>query len=293
MPVDLHQRLSEFSYGYGVTREVERLLKSVGLTPVPFLPSLIQEASLGCDVAFDRPGKALLLQFKLGEVLGLFVRTDKSKPRPPLAKQFWRFKIDTAEQDGQFDVLLKSELGGAEVYYVARRFTGWDSYISAFEREQVLDRSLIIKPSEVEDKLAADGEPDGLHRVAYDENQVFVCSQPIRLQEQPAELLAEAIRDGVEEHPVNIAYALKDVYSSLAQRRDIRMRSADNEKSLVRLPAAAPELAPSATQIAQNRIARLDAFRARFASEEVAIFAALGLETWARGTQLIAVTLDN
>jgi hypothetical protein len=215
MPVDLHQRLSEFSYGYGVTREVERLLKSVGLTPVPFLPSLIHEASLGCDVAFDRPGRALLLQFKLGEALERFVLFDKSKPRPPLAKQFWRFKIDTAEQDGQFDVLLKSEWGGAEVYYVAPRFTGWDSYVSAFECEQALDRSLIMKPSEVEDKLATEGEPDGWHRVAYDENQVFVCSQPIRLQEQPAELLGQAVRDEVEQHPVNIAYALKEVYSSL------------------------------------------------------------------------------
>ena len=76
----------------------------------------------------------------------------------------------------------------------------------------MLDRSLIVKPSEVEEKFAAKGEPDGLHRVAYDENQVFVCSKPIRLQEQPAEFLAEAIRDGVEEHPVNIASALRNVY---------------------------------------------------------------------------------
>jgi hypothetical protein len=291
MPVDLHQRLSEFSYGYGVTREVERLLKSVGLTPVPFLPSLIQEAGLGCDVAFDRPGRALLLQFKLGEALERFVRVDKSKPRPPLAKQFWRFNIDTAEQNGQFDVLLKSERGGAEVYYIAPRFTGWDSYVSAFECEQVLGRSLIMKPSEIEDKLAAEGEPDGWHRIAYDEDQVFVCSQPIRLQEQSAELLAQAFRHEIEHHPVDIAYALKDVYSSLIGRRDIRARSTEDAGRLVSHPAPAPELAPSATQIAQNRIARFDAFRARFGSEEIAVFAALGVETWALGTQLIAVTL--
>jgi hypothetical protein len=131
----------------------------------------------------------------------------------------WWFTIDTAEQGGHFDVLLRFELGGAEIYYVAPRLTGWNSYVSSFEREQALDRSLIMKPSEVEDKLAADGEPDGLHRVTYHENQVFVYSQPIRLQEQPAELLAEAIRDGIEEHPINIAYALKGVYSSWALRR--------------------------------------------------------------------------
>jgi hypothetical protein len=44
VPMDLHDQLSEFSYGYGVTREVERQLASVGLRPTPFLPSLLHEA---------------------------------------------------------------------------------------------------------------------------------------------------------------------------------------------------------------------------------------------------------
>ena len=68
MPIDLHERLSEFSYGYGVTREVERLLRSVGLRPTPFLPSLLEEAKLGFDVAFKRPGAALLLAWLLSKI---------------------------------------------------------------------------------------------------------------------------------------------------------------------------------------------------------------------------------
>ncbi|MGE3280087.1 MAG: hypothetical protein AB7O13_03635 [Alphaproteobacteria bacterium] len=269
------------------------MLKSVGLRPVPFLPSLLQEADLGCDVAFDRPGRPLLLQFKLGEALERFVRINKLKPRPPLAKQFWRFNVDTAEQNGQFDVLLKSELGGAEVYYVAPRFTGWDSYVSAFEREQVLGRSLIMKPSEIDNKLAIEFEPDGWHRIVYDEGQVFVCSKPTRLEEHPVELLGQTIRDKIERHPVDIAYVLKDVYSSLNRQRDIRVPSEEDAGHLVRRPAPAPDLAPSATQVAQNRLARLNGFQARFASEEIAVFAALGVETWALGMQLIAVTLES
>ena len=59
--VDLHERLSEFSYGYGVTREVENLLASVGLNAVPFLPSLLQEATFGFDVGFKK-GAPLLIQ---------------------------------------------------------------------------------------------------------------------------------------------------------------------------------------------------------------------------------------
>jgi hypothetical protein len=65
---DLHERLSEFSFGYGATRETEKLLESVGLKIAPFLPNLIHEAELGFDVGFDRRGKVLLLQFKLGQL---------------------------------------------------------------------------------------------------------------------------------------------------------------------------------------------------------------------------------
>jgi hypothetical protein len=46
-------------------REVERLLQSVGLRTTPFLPSLLEEKKLAFDVAFNRPGAPLLLQFKL------------------------------------------------------------------------------------------------------------------------------------------------------------------------------------------------------------------------------------
>jgi hypothetical protein len=108
LPVDLHQRLSEFSYGYGVTREAERLLKSVGLRTTPFLPSLISEGKLGFDVKFDRPGKALLLQFKLGEALQRLHWKAKAQPPPALGRPFWRFNVDTAELNGQFD--------GPEIY---------------------------------------------------------------------------------------------------------------------------------------------------------------------------------
>jgi hypothetical protein len=161
VPVDLHNRLSEFSYGYGVTREVERQLVSIGLHPTPFLPSLLHEAMLGFDVKFDRLGVALLLQFKLGEALQRFRRDDISRPPPPLGKPFWRFSIDTAEQDGQFDLLLKAEQAQAEVYYVAPRFTSWDSYVSEFQSERVLYESLLLRPSEIEAKLANQGAADG------------------------------------------------------------------------------------------------------------------------------------
>lgn len=115
--IELHERLSEFSYGYGVTRETELLLEQIGIRAVPFLPSLIQEKDLGFDVALNRPGAALMLQFKLGQSLKRFYRKDPALPVPELERPFWRFSINTAEPDGQFETLLKAEQDGAEVYY--------------------------------------------------------------------------------------------------------------------------------------------------------------------------------
>jgi hypothetical protein len=114
--LDLHERLSEFSYGYGVTRETETLLQSVGLKPTPFLPSLLQEKKLGFDVQFKGPGTFLFLQFKLGQRLQRFVRKNSAQAIPNLNRPFWRFKIDTAEEEGQFETLLRQQEKGNEVY---------------------------------------------------------------------------------------------------------------------------------------------------------------------------------
>lgn len=146
--IDLHERLSEFSYGYGVTREVERLLASV-IRTAPFLPSLLQEAKLGFGVAFNKPGTVLLIQFKLGQSLWRFVRTDPNAPLPILDHPFWRFRLNTAEPDGQYETLLKSEMDGAEAYYAAPRFVDWSEYLPFFAAETVLEHSVLIRPSAI------------------------------------------------------------------------------------------------------------------------------------------------
>jgi hypothetical protein len=55
----------------------------------------------------------------------------------------------------------------------------------------------------------------------------------------------------------------------------------------------AGELSPSREQIAAGRRQRLEALRAKAASDDDAMFAAVGLEMWAIGAQLIAVTLGE
>jgi hypothetical protein len=122
--IKLHERLSEFSYGYGVTNETRELLTTVGWHAVPFLPSLIHEKEVGFDVAFSKPGAVLTLQFKLGDQLGRFRRQYPAQPIPALERPFWRFPVHTGEQ--QFLRLWSFEVMGAEVYYVAPRFSDRD-----------------------------------------------------------------------------------------------------------------------------------------------------------------------
>jgi len=289
MPIDLHERLSEFSYGYGVTREVERLLRSVGLRPTPFLPSLLEEAKLGFDVAFKRPGAALLLQFKLGEALQRFVRADKSKPAPALDRPFWRFSIDTAEPDGQYDLLLKAEQAGEEVYYVAPRFANWDRYVEMFQNAQVLEQSLLIRPSQIQSKLVRRGEPDGWHKVVYDQYSVHVCSDAEQIEEVRVSQLASVIRSRIQHRSETVEAALRHVYTSLSHRREIRLeeRAAPSDIVQLEMMRSAPDL------IMADRSRRLESLRARAATEGDALFAVIGLEAWAVGTQLLAVTLGD
>jgi hypothetical protein len=74
-------------------------------------------------------------------------------------------------------LLLKAEQAGHEVFYVAPRFTSWDGYVLAYERDKVLERSLLLSPSQIDAQLTAAGEPDGPHRILYDERTSFVCSE--------------------------------------------------------------------------------------------------------------------
>jgi hypothetical protein len=269
----------------------------VGLRTTPFLPSLLQEKKLAFDVAFDRPGTPLLLQFKLGEALQRLRWQDPSKPAPTLARPFWRFNIDTAEPNGQFDLLLKAEQAGAEVYYVAPRFTSWDGYVLAYESERVLERSLLLTPRQIDAQLAAAGEPDGPHRILYDGWTSFVCSEAKELIEVRAGDLAHKIRTDIEQRSKRMDLALRDVHSALERQREIRVRpptlEPHGDTPYVMRAQTPGELASSPEHLAADRTRRFSDFQARAVSEPHARFAALGFEAWATGSQLVAVTLPK
>jgi hypothetical protein len=293
--INLHERLSEFSYGYGVTQEVERLLAGVGIRTVPFLPSLIQEKGVGFDVGFHGRGAALLLQFKLGQSLSRFVRSDTSHSAPTLQRPFFRFSLDTAEVDGQYETLLKAQMDGAEVYYVAPRFADWPHYVRLFEEKAVLEQSVMVTPGEIRDALVAKGSPDGHHRIIYDRTSAHVCTEPRKIRDVRPNAVAESIVKRVRAKGDSLGETIRRVYAGLENRVAIRRGRSTNTDGpkkeegadfrVFSIAALEERMPLPLTRI--ERSGRLAQLRARSESEEDAIAAALGLEFWGLGIQLL------
>lgn len=254
--IELHERLSEYSYGYGVTREAEQLLSSVGLTAVPFLPSLIHENELGFDVAFERPGRPLLLQFKLGQEVSRFRRSTPTQVIPPLERPFWRFWVDIASD--QFARLVWYETAGAEVYYVAPRFHSWKDYADAFGAGKVLENSVLVRPGEI---AAGVSDSLGRHRLVYDSKDRYICSKTFRLDRQETKKVINKFAKSVRESELSLA----DTLRPLLFREE---RGVLDERVSSRI----------SSDIMQ-----------RAKSEQHAIAAIIGYELWSQGVQLIMV----
>lgn len=253
--INLHERLSEFSYGYGVTREMERRLAAAGVHATPFLPSLLHEASLGFDVAFSGPGQVVMLQFKLGQQLSRFRRLDPTDSIPALQKPFWRYYVNVDEH--QFLRLEEFENQGADVFYVAPRFSNWSAYEMAFHASTVLQRSLMLRPSQI--RIGAAGAP-GEHRIVYDRVNRYVCSEP--------RIVAEVRPDEAIE---KVAARAQDGQPLLTQLE--RLASRQQVGDLPRV----------------SRTRQRD-FRLRARTPADGLAAEIGLEAWLQGAQVLFVT---
>lgn len=281
--IELHERLSEYSYGYGVTRETEILLEQSGMKAVPFMPNLIHEKKLGFDVGFNKPGAALMLQFKLGQSLQRFHNTSPTAPRPSLDTPFWRFSINTAEADGQFETLLNAELDGAEVYYVAPRFSDWSDYGRHFETGEVLDNSVLIQPSVIRYALDDQGAADGPHRIVYDRTRVHVCSEPRRIKEIEAEDAVQQVSISVRERQVPLGMLMEKLLNGLNERSAIRRERREDQKTVEPSRDGPRNEAYARAQ----RERRLIKFMETAETREHAVAATLGVELWTLGIQLL------
>lgn len=258
--INLHERLSEFSYGFGVTHEVQSLLEGIGLRPTPFMPNLLHEEELGFDVGFKDRGRVVVLQFKLGHELRRFHRATPSQSVPELEHPFWRFMVDTSGH--QFQRLTEFEASDADTYYVAPKFSDWKVYDSAFQEGKVLEKSLLLKPSEISRGVQAQAGSAGTHRIVYDGLNRYVCSEPTALRESRPDEIATEISMRIRQSTATLEEQVGRLYE--------RVR-----------PAAGP---------GALALSRQDRILAHSKDRTHGMAAIVGLEAWSQGAQLLFVT---
>jgi hypothetical protein len=183
-PTLMRPNISEFSYGYALTSELVEFLgyKGVG---APVFPSLKDEGTLGYDVKL--PGVIpVFLQFKLCDrmVSGAANEADL------LGVPHFRMHLRPLRHSDQHDLLIALEAQGNAVFYACPEFTEPDELNDAYDKKQVLARSMLLSPSAIG---SLDG---GDHHVAFLPGApvAYVCSEP-RIAEREAgrEALAHAV----------------------------------------------------------------------------------------------------
>jgi hypothetical protein len=193
-------QFSEFSYGYAVTQEFQRLYQSP-LKCAPIFPSLQVEGTKGYDVELrmqgltpDAPGIPLFLQFKLSERLERRYsgRRDDLYYNPP----FFRVKLRT-RRPNQHELLVRLHRHGKEVYYAAPGFHRTSELNENFSENKVVANSVFVKPGSL--GRFPEGEE---HHFSFSS-----ASDPIvrRFSErEPAHVKIMKIRDLIELHKKSI-----------------------------------------------------------------------------------------
>ncbi len=239
MPVELHERLSEFSYGYGVTREVEWVAATAGA---------IGDAVLAKFATRGEPGIRCGLR-PAGNTTSTSVQAWPShaslcagSPSGSSANHSGDTVSTRLNRTASLSFLLKAEQDGADVFYLAPKFHDWEIYLEAFEQRRILRTSLIVSPGEIRRTLDAHGVPDGDHKIVYDERRTYLCSEPLELASVRASDLAGKLRARVESREAPIAEVLEDVFQGFEDRSAIRRsgtaeRRDDSDRLIYAIPS--------------------------------------------------------
>ncbi len=144
----MRPRISEFSYGFALTRE---LLQSPGLhtRAAPVFPSLFAEGQPGggWDVHLDRPGVPLFLQFKLCN--WMVTTRCREATDANFSTPCYRMYLRPAGVSNQHQMLLDLEMRNKEVYYCAPQFHRPAELNAAYLSGRVRSRTFWTRPSEI------------------------------------------------------------------------------------------------------------------------------------------------
>src|SRR5258708_5142001 len=170
--------ISEFSYGYALTEELATRHRNY-LTAAPVLPWLSQEgqAQFGWDLRLEVDGIPAFLQFKVGH--RMVRRNAQECSRYGWEPPFYRMHLRATRFSRQHESLVRLDLAGELVRYVAPAFDSALELNDAYAARTVADRSFWLRPSAV--VLPDDRE----HHVGYvgPDGPFCVCSPESHLLE--------------------------------------------------------------------------------------------------------------
>lgn len=177
--------ISEFSYGYALTREIVQKC-STGLTGAPVFPSLIAEGYLGYDLELPIVGNPVFLQFKLSDYM---VRsTAEGADKVPIPH--YRMHLRPLKHSKQHELLLALEKKGRKVFYAAPEFHSSEDLNEAYLRNEMIERSAFFRPRAI-GKLPNEHE----HFVCFNvgARHGYLCSEPIKVEMESTDSVSKML----------------------------------------------------------------------------------------------------
>ena len=220
--------ISEFTYGFALTNE---LVGWMALSAVPIFPSLIEEGKSdgGYDVAFDRPGTPLYLQFKRSHVMKMSSAHEIKNLKLPLSIPFHRFAITERNRSLQHLSLVNLDNGVNDVLYAAPRFHTREGINAAWTDQRVADRSIFISPADI--GVIHD---DLRHTISFDRTSAYFCSEPRRIEPISIERLRSRLTEKLQRDDRPVRLKLEEWL------QDLRIAAQRAQDALLDLEGPAP-----------------------------------------------------
>lgn len=175
-PQRIEVEFSEFSYGFALTRELMNCAPSP-LRIAPQFPSLQEEGRQGggYDVRIPFPGRPLLIQFKIPQVM---VRRSFQTPRG-MRPIYYRMHLRRRDLSSQHRELVRHDRAGIEVYYASPSFHTSNDFNQHFSDASMIQHSAFFSPHEITPDPIGDLPDNKAHHVAYDDGpEAWFCSKP-------------------------------------------------------------------------------------------------------------------
>lgn len=253
------ETFSEFTYSFAVINELV-VQGDPPIVSVPVFPSLLREgrAGGGYDVALNRPGRPLFLQFKLSR----YVQGSRAREYHASDRVFYgplyRMYVRSRRSSRQHELLLELERGNrSSVFYCGPAFHTLQQLDKCYRERQIVAQSRFVKPSELP-SITDDDE----HWISFQEPRgtptQFFSEQgtSINLDERP---IVERLNEDLDRHHGALGDTIKLITHWLERGLadpDVGPNPEDSGDAIARLAFLAHTVLNSTLCILQPQLSR-------------------------------------